>query len=326
MNPHRIRAFAPGRVNLIGEHTDYNDGLCLPFAIELGVTVTAELRGDAEIVAPGLPDDDPYLRGAVAELRAAGVDVPGCTLEVASDLPQDVGLASSAALGVALVLALSDAAGTPPPAPAPLARLCSRIENKYAGAETGLLDQLASLLGQERHAVRLDMRTLEAEAVELDVGGHVLAVLDSGAPRSLAGSGYNERRDECRRAAEQLGVESLRDARDGAGLPDPLDRRVRHVVSENARVDAAVRALKAGDAAALGELLDASHASLRDDYEVSVPEVERAVAACHGAGALGARIMGGGFGGSVLGLFPAEAELPEGAIGVSPGPGARLLC
>jgi galactokinase len=154
----------------------------------------------------------------------------------------------------------------------------------------------------------------------------VLAVLDSGAHRSIAHSSYNERREECRRAAELLGVASLRDARDGSALPAPLDRRVRHVLTENERVDAAVAALGAGDMPALGELLDASHASLRDDYEVSVPEVERAVAACRDAGALGARIMGGGFGGSVLALFPPGAHPPGAAIQVGPGPGARLLC
>ena len=166
--------------------------------------------------------------------------------------------------------------------------------------------------------MRLDMRTLEAQPVQLDLRGHVLAVLDSGAPRNLASSGYNERREECRRAAEQLGVESLRDARDRSALPPPLDRRVRHVVSENERVDAAVGALASGDLRALGRLLDASHASLRDDYEVSVPGVERTVAACREAGALGARIMGGGFGGSVLALFPPATPLPKGAITVRP--------
>ena len=326
MNPHQIRAFAPGRANLIGEHTDYSDGLCLPFAIESGITVAAEPRDDGEILAPSLPAGDPYLRGAIAELRAAGVELAGCTLEVASDLPREAGLASSAALCVGLVLALCAAAGATPPPPVELARLCSRIESEYTGAETGLLDQLASLLGQEGHALRLDIRSLEVEPVQVRLGGHVFAVLDSGAPRSLAASGYNERRDECRRAAELLGVESLRDARDVTGLPDPLDRRVRHVITENARVEAAVAALRAADAAALGELLNASHASLRDDYEVSVPEVEGAVAACRDAGALGARVMGGGFGGSVLALFPPGARPPEGAIQVSPGPGARLLC
>ncbi|HEY7453540.1 MAG TPA: galactokinase family protein [Thermoleophilaceae bacterium] len=325
MTPHGIRAFAPGRVNLIGEHTDYNGGLCLPFAIERGLTVTLRPRDDGAIAAPGLPDDDPYVAGTVAELRAAGIDPPGCEIEVAGDLPQGAGLSSSAALCVALSLALCAAAGAEPPPPVELARLCSRVESRHAGAETGLLDQLASLLGEEGRAVRLDMRALDWETVDLELDDHVLAVLDSGASRSLAQSGYNERREECRRAAELLGLESLRDARDGAGLPEPLGRRVRHVILENQRVDAAVAALAARDPAALGELLDASHASLRDDYEVSVPEVERAVEACHAAGALGARIMGGGFGGSVLGLFPANARLPEGATPVSPGPGARLL-
>ncbi len=325
MNPHGIRAFAPGRVNLIGEHTDYNDGLCLPFAIDRGVTVTAELHDGGELLAPDLAGDDRFLRGAVAELGRSGVEVPGCTLGITSDLPQGAGLASSAALCVALSLALCGVAGAEPPRPVRLARLCSRIESEWAGQETGLLDQLASLLGEKGRAVRLDMRTLEARAVELDLHGHTLATLDSGASRSLAESGYNERRDECRRAVELLGLESLRDADDGADLPAPLDRRVRHVIGENERVDAAVAALAAGDLHALGELLNASHASLRDDYEVSVPEVERAVEACRDAGALGVRIMGGGFGGSVLALFPPGAALPERAIAVRPGPGARFL-
>jgi galactokinase len=325
MNPHGSRAFAPGRVNLIGEHTDYNLGLCLPFAVEQGVTVTAELRDGGEIVAPALAGDDPYLRGAVAELRAFGVDLPGAELGIESDLPQQVGLSSSAALCVALVLALGAIASARSLPPVELAKLCQRIENDHAGAETGLLDQLASILGEEGHAVRLDMRTLESRPVALDLGDHALVVLDSGAPRSLAASGYNERREECRRAAELLGVESLRDAPDPSGLPDPLDRRVRHVISENQRVDAAVEAVERHDFTALGELLDASHRSLRDDYEVSVPDVERAVQACKGAGALGARIMGGGFGGSVLALFPPGAERPSGSLPVRPSAGARAL-
>jgi galactokinase len=325
MTPHRIRAFAPGRVNLIGEHTDYNDGLCLPFAIELGVTVTAELHEGAEVSAPGLNDGDRFLEGTLAELRRAGVELPGATLAIEGDLPQRVGLASSAALCVALALALYGAAGTEPPRPMRLARLCSRVESEWAGQDTGLLDQLATLLGEEGRALRLDMRTLEARPVELNLDGHVLATLDSGASRSLAASGYNERREECRRALELLGLESLRDADDASGLPAPLDARLRHVISENERVDAAVAALERGEPAALGALLNESHASLRDDYEVSVPEVERAVAVCMDAGALGARIMGGGFGGSVLALFPPGAALPDGAISVRPGAGARLL-
>ena len=325
MNPHGARAFAPGRANLIGEHTDYNDGLCLPFAIERGVTVTAELQDGGEVVAPALGGDDPFLQGAVAELRGAGVELPGCTLEVASDLPQRVGLSASAALCVGLSLALYAVAQAEPPRPVRLARLCARIESEWAGQETGLLDQLASLLGEEGRALRLDMRTLEARSIELDLDGHALAVLNSGAPRSLAKSGYNERREECRRAVEMLGLESLRDAEDGSGLPPPLDRRVRHVITENERVDAAVAALADADLQALGELLNASHASLRDDYEVSVPEVERTVRVCIDAGALCARIMGGGFGGSVLALVPPGASLPDGAISLRPGGGARLL-
>ncbi len=325
MTPHRIRAFAPGRVNLIGEHTDYNDGLCLPFAIELGLTVTAELHDGGAMSAPDLEEDDRFLQGTLAELDRAGVELPGVTLAVDSDLPQRVGLSSSAALCVALALALYGAANTAPPRPIRLARMCSRVESEWAGQETGLLDQLASLLGEEGRALRLDMRTLEARPVELDLHGHVLAVLDSGAPRSLAASGYNERREESRRALELLGLESLRDADDTSGLPPPLDARLRHVISENERVDAAVAALESGNLAELGALLNASHASLRDDYEVSVPEVERAVAVCMDAGALGARIMGGGFGGSVLALFPPSAALPDGAISVRAGRGARLL-
>jgi galactokinase len=337
-----VQAFAPGRVNLIGEHTDYNDGLCLPFAIELGVTVTAIPLSGAEIEAraldlserdrfalaaeptAGAQDWRCFVRGAIAELMRAGVQLRPCRLEMTGDLPRGAGLSSSAALAVALSLALCAVARAEPPERVALARLCSRIENDWCGAETGLLDQLASLCGERGHALRIDMRGPHLATVPLALDGHELAVLDSGAPRSLAASGYNERREECRAACRELGIDSLRDATGHEGLPEPLQRRVRHVLSENERVDAAVRALEAGDPAELGRLLDASHRSLRDDYEVSVPEVERAVEACLGAGALGARIMGGGFGGSVLALFPPGARLPHGAITVEPGPAAGL--
>jgi galactokinase len=337
-DPRSVQAFAPGRVNLIGEHTDYNDGICLPFALERGLTVTATPLdgGDRiEAVAADLAESDSfaladpppargwraYVRGAVAELRAAGVQIGACRLEIAGDLPRDSGLSSSAALTVGVCLAL----GAPRSDPVGLARLCSRVENEWTGAQTGLLDQLAVLCSSAGNAIRIDMRGPEIEAVPLQLGEHALATLDSGAERSLARSGYNERRAECRRAAELLGVASLRDAPGAEGLPPPLDRRVRHVLTENERVDAAVAALRAGDLAELGRLLDASHASLRDDYEVSVPEVERAVDACKQAGALGARIMGGGFGGSVLALFGPGARQPDGAVAVAPGPPARLL-
>jgi galactokinase len=201
------------------------------------------------------------------------------------------------------------------------------VENEWIGARTGLLDQLAALFCREGSALRIDIEALELAEVPLDLAGGTLATLDSGAERALPDSGYNERRAECARAAELLGVDTLRHAalEDVARLPEPLDRRVRHVLEENARVDSAVSALARGDQLELGRLLDASHASLRDLFEVSAPEVERAVERMKEASAAGARVMGGGFGGSVLGLFPPEASPPAGTLQVRPGPAARLL-
>jgi galactokinase len=340
-----VQAFAPGRVNLIGEHTDYNDGLCLPFAIDRGVTVTAiplaggeleafaldlserdrfELGGRIRPGGAGTPSDWRwFVRGAAAELLRDGIRLRPCRLEIAGDVPRGAGLSSSAALSVSLCLALCAVAGADPPAPLALARLCSRVERDWCGADTGLLDQLASLYGERGQALRIDMRGPVLEAVPLALEGHALVTLDSGAERGLAASGYNERREECRAACRAMGIGSLRDADGHESLPEPLGRRVRHVLSENERVDATVAALGAGDLAEVGRLLDASHQSLRDDYEVSVPAVERAVELCKKAGALGARVMGGGFGGSVLALFPHRAEPPAGAVTVEPGPGAR---
>ncbi len=228
-------------------------------------------------------------------------------MSIAGDLPRGSGLSSSAALSTALALALIALAGEAEGDRRDLARLCSRVENDWVGAQTGLLDQLAALFGREGQALRLDCRDLTIEPVPLELRGWTLAVAPSGHEHVHAGSGYNERRAECRAACEALGIATLRDAPDDAParLPDPLDRRVRHVLTENARVDAAVAALRAGDLPALGALLDASHASLRDDYEVSVEAVEQTVARLKAAGAAGARIVGGGFGGSVLALFRA---------------------
>jgi galactokinase len=338
-----IRAFGPGRVNLIGEHTDYNGGLALPFAIDRGVTVEAEPLDGGEIHAEardlGEVDAFPaaaperaqgwraFVRGTVAELRAAGVDVPGARLAFSGDVPPGSGLSSSAALEAALCLALLALAGAAESDRTELAKLCSRVENDWVGAETGLLDQLAALQSREGEALRIDFATLELRAVPLELRDWRLVTLESGAHHSHAAGGYNERRAECRAACEALGVEHLSAADPDAAerLPEPLRRRARHVLSESARVDAMVAALGAGDLDAAGRLLDASHASLRDDYEASVPEVEAAVATLARAGAAGARMMGGGFGGSVLGLLPPGVEPPPRSVAVAPGPPARRL-
>jgi galactokinase len=340
---HAVVAFGPGRVNLIGEHTDYNDGLCLPFAIARGVTVRAEALDGGRVLARAgdLDEDDDFeaaapprgaegwrafVRGTVAELAVAGHAVAGARVAIAGDVPRGSGLSSSAALSTALALALIELAGEAEGDRRDLARLCSRVENEWVGAQTGLLDQLAALFGRAGHALRLDCRDLSIEEVPLELRGWTLAVADSGHEHTHAGSGYNERRAECARAAELLGIASLRDAGSDAPerLPAPLDRRVRHVLSENARVEEAVAALRAGDLEALGALLDASHRSLRDDYEVSVPAVEATVARLEEAGAAGARIVGGGFGGSVLALFPPGAAVPADAIAVRPAGAARV--
>jgi galactokinase len=340
-----IRAHGPGRVNLIGEHTDYNGGLALPFAIDRGVTVTAEpTTGDrVEVSALDLGEADAFdlhsperttgwrafVRGTVVELAAAGHGTRPCRLTIAGDLERGAGLSSSAALETALCLALLAVAGRPEPDDRrELAQLCSRVENEWVGAHTGLLDQLAALCGEPGHAVRIDFTTLAIERVPLDLGDWRLVTLDSGATHEHAGSGYNARRRECREACAELGIASLSQAgeADLDRLPEPLDRRARHVLTESARVDAMVRALADKDLLEAGRLLDASHASLRDDYEASVPAVERTVERLKAAGAAGARMVGGGFGGAVLALLPPDAALPLGARAVTPGRPAALLC
>jgi galactokinase len=302
------------------------------------VTVTAEPLAGDRIEAHALDlgehdafavDDAPrasgwraFVRGTVAELRAAGHAIRPCRLEIEGDLPHGSGLSSSAALEAALCLALLE---DPEVDRVELAKLCSRVENEHVGARTGLLDQLAVLCGRDGAALRIDFRDLTIDPVPLELGDWRLVTLDSGASHEHAGGGYNERRAECAAACEALGVASLRDATSADGLPDPLHRRVRHVLSENARVEATAAALEAGDLERVGALLSESHASLRDDYEASVPEVERTVEALERAGAAGARMVGGGFGGSVLALFPPGATPPDGCVSVAPGPPARRL-
>ncbi len=345
MPPERVRAFGPGRVNLIGEHTDYNGGLALPFAIAAGVTVRAEATGRQRIEAHAadlgqhdsfaLADRSPsegwrtFVRGTVAELTAAGLAPVGARLEIGSDLPQGAGLSSSAALEVALCLALLTLAGNASDAleRIEIARLCARVENDWVGAQTGLLDQLASLCGAPETALRIDFSTLQIEPVPLRLGDWRLVVLDSGQRHANASSDYNERRADCARACELLGVRSLSEGEADAveQLPEPLRRRARHVLGENARVKETVAALHGDELAAVGALLSASHASLRDCYEVSTPAVEATVRSLLEAGAAGARIMGGGFGGYVLALFAPNTHPPVEALEVRPGAGAHLL-
>jgi galactokinase len=341
--PDRVTAFAPGRVNLIGEHTDYNQGLALPMAIGQGVTVRGRrlAHNTIEAVATDLGEVDrfelewpvrvdgwrSFVRGTVAELRRAGVQLRGAALEISGDLPRGAGLSSSAAFEVGLSLALLALADTPVTDRLALAQICSEVENEWVGARTGLLDQVASLCGQRDHALRIDFRSLDVRAVKLELDGFKLVTLDSGQHHRHSASGYNERRAECARAAEKLGLSSLREAtlEMADRLEPPLSDRVRHVVSENARVEASVDALSRGDLGRFGELLNESHASLRDQFDVSTPAVEDAVARLRRAGAIGARVVGGGFGGRVLGLLAPDARPPEGAAEVWPAPGARLL-
>ncbi len=325
-------AFAPGRVNLIGEHTDYNDGLALPFAVAEGITVRAQARDDGRIVvrardleeADAFPAADPppgdgwraFVRGAVAELRRAGVVLAGAELEFGGTVARGGGLSSSAALEVALVLALRALAGAPPdPDRIELARLCSRIENDWVGAQTGLLDQLASLCGRADSALRIDFRDLTVEPIPLRLQGHRIVALDSGEAHDLSGSGYNDRRRECAAAGERLGLTSLRDATLAMAdrLPAPLDRRVRHVVTENERVHQTVAALEAGDLPAVGELLAPRTPACATTMRSRPLRSRRRSAALREAGALGARIVGGGFGGTVIGLLPPDACAPDGA-------------
>jgi galactokinase len=349
MPPERVRAFAPGRVCVIGEHTDYNDGLALALAIAQGVTVEAHriepgAEGEEWVRAHALDlgehdefalSDPPlaegwraFVRGTVAELQRAGLRPVGASLTIQGDVPRGAGMSSSAALEIALALALLALAGTEGEiGRTELARLGSRVENEWAGARTGLLDQLASLYGQPNMAMRIDFRSLSVDPAPLDLDGWRLVTLDSGERRSNASSGYNQRREECARACELLDVRSLREASpvEVGRLPPPLRERARHVLCDNARVDGAVAALRAGDLPALARLLNESHASLRDDMDISTPAVEAAVRRMLDAGASGARLLGGGFGGSVLGLLPPGIAVPDGARAVRPCAGARLL-
>ncbi|MEO6412538.1 MAG: galactokinase [Pedococcus sp.] len=329
---------APGRVNLIGEHTDYNEGLCLPIALpqrtfaavsprtdDLLRIVSAQSEGMVEVsigdVAPGQPGGwAAYVAGVPWALRKAGYAVSGLDVAVDGRVPLGAGLSSSAALECAVGAAASDLFTLRLLATDDDRRVlvdaCIDAENTIAEAPTGGMDQSASLLASAGHALLLDCRDSRTEQVPFDLGAHGLAllVMDTRAEHALVDGQYAERRSSCEEAARELGVTSLRevpaddlDATLASLSTDLLRRRARHIVTEIARVEVTVAALRRNDFRAVGELFLASHASMRDDFEISVPELDVAVEAAVGAGALGARMTGGGFGGSAIALVPTDA-------------------
>jgi len=338
-----VVARGPGRVNLIGEHTDYNSGLALPFAIGQATVVAVRERTDDLVMVcsdqfrepvrlrldqihPGqVPGWAAYPLGALWGLLGAGVPRDrwrGFEASFVSDVPSGAGLSSSAAIECALLVALDDLWGLGLDSAA-LAAAGQRGENDVAGAPTGVLDQTAVLNGRREHAVLVDARSGDVELVPLRLAcaGLALAVVDTGVSHAHSTGGYAARRASCERAASQLGVTSLRElgVEDLAAASGPLRaedaRRVRHVVGENARVLETVDALSVGDLDRVGGLMTASHMSLRDDFEVSCPELDLAVEASLAAGALGARMTGGGFGGSAIALVrEADLEAVETAV------------
>jgi len=333
---------APGRVNLIGEHTDYNDGLVLPIALPRGITVAAAARPDGVLrvasgqqssapvefdlasLAPGSVDDwAAYPAGAAWVLREAGYDIGGADLLFDSDLPSGAGLSSSAALLCATAVALLDLRGIEV-ARDEVARLAQKAENVYVGAPVGLMDQTASMCCTAGHALYFDIRAMTTAQVPFDPAAHGLRLLvvDVKAPHRHVDGEYAARRTSCEQAAAALGVPALRSI-SPADLDDALERlddevvrrRVRHVVTEIARVEQAVALMRDGRLRDVGPLFTASHASMRDDFEITVPELDVAVEAALATGALGARMTGGGFGGCIIALVEAtEAEAVLAAI------------
>jgi len=341
---------APGRVNVIGEHTDYNDGYVMPFALAQRVLIAAAPRNDhgtwtvtslnnrstkifrAADLQPGMTGWQAYVAGVVWALKEAGYRIDGADLVLTSDVPKGAGLSSSAALECAVLIALADLNELEIPG-LERAKLARRAENAFVGAPTGLMDQAASTLCTAGHALFFDCRTDAAEQVLLDTlsSGLEILVLDTKTPHALVDSEYAARRTSCEEAARLLGVPALRDVTDLdaalAHLSDPvMRRRVRHVVTENARVLEAVAILRAGRIVDLAPLLDASHESMRDDFEITVPQVDLAVDVARASGALGARMTGGGFGGCIIALVEAgdsnrigdEITVKFGAAGYGP--------
>lgn len=313
-------AIAHGRVNLIGEHTDYNLGFALPVTLPIGVTIQAALRSDWQVAVQSgaFPEDGlvtfeagewrreerwtDYVRAASALIAREGIFEHGASLTIASDIPPGAGLASSAALCVALVKALTTLGGVTLD-PLQIAKLAQAIETDFVGAPVGLMDQIAAQ-GRPGAAQLIDFRDMTVAPIDVPAALEI-EIVDTGLRHEHRSGGYAERRAECARACELLGVTALRDVDDDPScigrLPDPLSRRVRHVVTENQRVRDVVDALSRGDHARVGELITASHVSLRDDFEVSLPAIDAIVErAIQTPGILGARLTGGGFGGSVI--------------------------
>ncbi|MDP5227407.1 MULTISPECIES: galactokinase [Arthrobacter] len=326
---------APGRVNLIGEHTDYNEGFVLPFAIDLRARVAVKAlpgtrtvrlvsaQGSAEVQEFSLGAIEPrgdygwstYPLGVAWALEQHGIAVPGFELYLDSTVPLGSGLSSSHAIECATITALAELSGATL-SPQELVLLTQKGENDFVGAPTGILDQSASLRGERGHAVFLDCRDQHVELIPFDAkaDGLVMLVIDTRVAHSHSDGGYASRRAACEAGAAALGVPALRDLgvddlpRAQALLDDITFRRVRHVVTEDARVLETVATLTSAGAAAIGGLLDASHVSMRDDFEISCPELDLAVSAAREAGAIGARMTGGGFGGSAIALTPRALE------------------
>jgi galactokinase len=318
---------APGRVNLIGEHTDYNDGFVLPLALERAVWIALRPRSDGRVrvvstdydevaefpldgVERGGPAWSEYLKGTAWALAGAGHELGGWEGAMGSDVPIGAGLSSSAAVELATARAFAAASGLEWD-PAGMARLAQKAENEWVGMNCGIMDQMISAVGREGHAVLIDCRSLDTETVPVP-DGTVVVVLDTATRRGLVDSEYNERRQRCEVAAAHFGIPALRDLTPEllAARADELDaltaRRARHVVTENARTEAAALAMRQGDAATLGRLMDESHASLRDDFEVSSEALDTMVAIARGRpGCLGARMTGAGFGGCAVALVDA---------------------
>jgi galactokinase len=327
--PPRWIVRAPGRVNLLGEHTDYNDGFVLPLAIDRAVWIALEPRDDRRVAVFSVDYDEPgefsfddlrrekagwieYLKGTAWSLQEAGFRLRGWQGVVTGDVPLGAGLSSSAALEMATARALA-AASDLTWDPVPMARLAQRAENQWVGVNCGIMDQLISAAGRQGHALLIDCRSLELQPVPLPPGISVV-VLDTATRRGLVDSAYNQRRAQCEEAARFFGVAALRDVtieqfqRSADGLDDVVRRRALHVITENDRTLQAAEAMRRGDTAELGRLLGEGHRSLRDGYEVSSDALNTMVecAAMHEA-CLGARMTGAGFGGCAIALVRAAA-------------------